>query len=111
MLSTQLESYKGFLQAEVPAEERNEVGLHGAFKSVFPIISYSGHVFMEYVSYRLGEPAFDVKECKIRGLTYSAPLRVLVRLVVYEKETVGKTNKVKRNERTRSLYGRTAIDD
>ena len=95
LLSTQLESYRGFLQAEVPAEKRLENGLHGAFKSVFPIISYSGHVFLEYVSYRLGEPAFDVKECKIRGLTYAAPLRVLVRLVVYEKETVGKTNKVK----------------
>ena len=95
LLSTQLESYRGFLQAQVPAEKRIESGLHGAFKSVFPIISYSGHVFLEYVSYRLGEPTFDVKECKIRGLTYAAPLRVLVRLVVYEKETVGKTNKVK----------------
>jgi DNA-directed RNA polymerase subunit beta len=95
LLSTQLESYRSFLQAEVPAEQRIESGLHGAFKSVFPIISYSGHVFLEYVSYRLGEPTFDVKECKIRGLTYAAPLRVLVRLVVYEKETVGKTNKVK----------------
>ena len=95
LLSTQLESYRGFLQALVPTEKRVESGLHGAFKSVFPIISYSGHVFLEYVSYRLGEPGFDVKECKIRGLTYAAPLRVLVRLVVYEKETVGKTNKVK----------------
>lgn len=95
LLSTQLESYLGFLQVDVPAEKRIESGLHGAFKSVFPIVSYSGHVFLEYISYRLGEPAFDVKECKIRGLTYAAPLRVLVRLVVYEKETVGKTNKVK----------------
>ena len=66
LLSTQLESYRSFLQADEPAEKRMESGLHGAFKSVFPIVSYSGHVFLEYVSYRLGEPTFDVKECKIR---------------------------------------------
>ena len=95
LLATQLESYRSFLQAELPADERQEVGLHNVFQSVFPIVSYSGHVFLEYVSYRLGEPTFDVKECKIRGLTYAAPLRVLVRLVVYDKETFGKTNTIK----------------
>jgi DNA-directed RNA polymerase subunit beta len=53
---------------------------------VFPIVSYSGNAALEYVSYRLGEPVFDVKECQLRGLTYAAPLRVLVRLVIYDKE-------------------------
>ncbi|HEX7027258.1 MAG TPA: DNA-directed RNA polymerase subunit beta, partial [Gammaproteobacteria bacterium] len=95
LLSTQLESYRSFLQADKNAEARSDTGLHGAFKSVFPIVSYSGNVHLEYADYRLGEPPFDVRECKIRGLTYAAPLRVLVRLVVYEKETVGKTNTVK----------------
>jgi len=61
------------------------MGLHAAFRSVFPIVSYSGNVALEYVSYRLGEPVFDVKECQLRGLTYAAPLRVLVRLMIYDK--------------------------
>ena len=56
------------------------------FQSVFPIVSYSGNAALEYVSYRLGAPAFDVKECQMRGMTYAAPLRVLVRLVIYDKE-------------------------
>ncbi|GIX22382.1 MAG: DNA-directed RNA polymerase subunit beta [Gammaproteobacteria bacterium] len=95
LLSMQIESYREFLQLDVPPEQRRDVGLHAAFKSIFPIQSYSGATALEYVSYRLGEPTFDVKECKIRGLTYAAPLRVKMRLVSYEKETVGKTNKIK----------------
>ncbi len=95
LLSTQLDSYRSFLQLDTDPDTRNEAGLHGAFKSVFPIISYSGNVHLEYVDYRLGEPAFDVRECKIRGLTYSAPLRVLVRLVVYDKDAPAKSNVVK----------------
>ncbi|MEE8343370.1 MAG: DNA-directed RNA polymerase subunit beta, partial [Gammaproteobacteria bacterium] len=66
-----------------------------AFKSVFPITSYSGNAALEYVSYRLGTPTFDVKECQMRGLTYSAPLRALVRLVIYDKEASGATKTVK----------------
>src|SRR5215813_12963551 len=86
LLAIQLDSYRQFLQAEVPDSKRNEVGLHAAFRSVFPIVSYSGNASLEYVSYRLGDPVFDVKECQLRGLTYAAPLRVLVRLMVYDKE-------------------------
>ena len=87
LLETQLESYRQFLQEDVPADKRAEVGLHAAFKSVFPISSYSGNASLEYVSYRIGEPAFDVKECQLRGMTYAAPLRVLVRLVLRDKES------------------------
>jgi len=76
LLAIQLDSYRSFLQADKPEESRNQVGLHAAFKSVFPISSYSGNASLEYVSYRLGEPVFDVKECQLRGLTYAAPLRV-----------------------------------
>src|SRR5690606_17979932 len=89
LLSIQIDSYKQFLQDHVRPEERQDVGLHAAFKSVFPIVSYSGNAALEYVSYRLGEPVFDVKECQLRGLTYAAPLRVLVRLVIYDKESSG----------------------
>ena len=95
LLSIQLASYQKFLQQEVSADERTDMGLHSAFNSVFPIVSYSGSAALEYVSYRLGEPVFDVKECQLRGLTYAAPLRVLVRLVIYDKESSGSKKKVK----------------
>ena len=95
LLSIQLDSYRGFLQRNVPAEERIETGLHSAFKSVFPIVSYSGNAALEYISYRLGEPVFDVKECQLRGLTYAAPLRVLVRLVIYDRDAPASKKKIK----------------
>ena len=95
LLSIQLTSYRGFLQRDVSAEARIDTGLHSAFNSVFPIVSYSGNAALEYVSYRLGEPVFDVKECQLRGLTYAAPLRVLVRLVIYDKESPASKKKIK----------------
>ncbi|RMF95254.1 MAG: DNA-directed RNA polymerase subunit beta [Gammaproteobacteria bacterium] len=95
LLSIQLDSYRKFLQEEVPVEDREDVGLHAAFKSVFPIISYSGNAALEYISYRLGEPVFDVKECQLRGMTYAAPLRVQVRLVIYDKDAAGSKKPVK----------------
>jgi DNA-directed RNA polymerase subunit beta len=95
LLAIQIDSYRRFLQAEVAEETREEVGLHSAFKSVFPIASYSGNAYLEYVSYRLGDPVFDVKECQLRGLTYAAPLRVKVRLVVLDKEASGPKKPVK----------------
>ena len=78
LLSIQLDSFRDFLQMEAAPEDRRETGLHAAFKSVFPIVSYSGNAALEYVSYRIGEPVFDVKECQLRGVTYAAPLRVKV---------------------------------
>ena len=69
LLSIQLASYRKFLQQEAVPGERADRGLHSAFNSVFPIVSYSGNAALEYVSYRLGEPVFDVKECQLRGLT------------------------------------------
>ena len=95
LLSIQLDSYRGFLQRNVPAGERIETGLHSAFNSVFPIVSYSGNAALEYISYRLGEPVFDVKECQLRGLTYAAPLRVLVRLVIYDRDAPASKKKIK----------------
>ncbi len=95
LLSIQLESYRKFQQEDRPADKREDIGLHAAFKTVFPIVSYSGNAALEYVSYRLGTPVFDVKECQLRGLTYAAPLRVKVRLVIYDKEVSGKNKPVK----------------
>jgi DNA-directed RNA polymerase subunit beta len=95
LLATQINSYRDFLQEGTTRLQRKDVGLHAAFKSVFPIESYSGNAVLEYVSYRLGEPPFDVRECQLRGTTYAAPLRVLVRLVIYDKESPAGSKVVK----------------
>ena len=95
LLSIQVDSYNKFLQTDKTIENRGDIGLHAAFQSVFPIVSYSGNAALEYVSYRLGQPVFDVKECQMRGLTYAAPIRVLVRLVIYDKEASGTPKPVK----------------
>ncbi|HAU3501261.1 TPA: DNA-directed RNA polymerase subunit beta [Legionella pneumophila] len=86
LLEIQLKSYRDFLQTDTKLSEQLNTGLHAAFSSVFPIESFSGNARLEYVGYKLGEPAFDVRECKLRGLTYSAPLRVKIRLVVLDKD-------------------------
>ncbi|MBK7983141.1 MAG: DNA-directed RNA polymerase subunit beta [Candidatus Competibacteraceae bacterium] len=95
LLAIQLDSYREFLQTETPPGDRREIGLHAAFRSVFPIVSYSGNARLEYVSYRLGEPVFDVRECQLRGLTYAAPLRVRLRLVLMDKDAEAGTHKIK----------------
>src|SRR5258708_33386411 len=94
LLAIQLDSYRRFLQADVAESKRDEIGLHAAFDSVFPISSYSGNATLEYVSYRLGEPGFDVNERQLRGLPYAAPLRVKVRLVVLAEGGSGATKPV-----------------
>ncbi len=86
LLSTQLESFRNFLQADTQQDDRKNEGLQAAFTSIFPIVSHSGNARLEYVNYNLGEPAFDIKECQQRGLTYCAPLRAKVRLVIMDKE-------------------------
>jgi DNA-directed RNA polymerase subunit beta len=103
LLAIQLDSYRKFLQADAAEPNREDVGLHAAFKSVFPIQSYSGNATLEYMHYRLGEPVFDVKECQMRGLTYAAPLRVKVQLKVYEKDAAG-ARKLKRDLVEQEVY-------
>eukprot|EP00747_Dinoflagellata_sp_TGD_P159516 gnl/TRDRNA2_/TRDRNA2_177901_c11_seq1.p1 gnl/TRDRNA2_/TRDRNA2_177901_c11~~gnl/TRDRNA2_/TRDRNA2_177901_c11_seq1.p1 ORF type:complete len:255 (+),score=47.49 gnl/TRDRNA2_/TRDRNA2_177901_c11_seq1:460-1224(+) len=89
LLAIQLDSYRKFLQQDKGAEARLDEGLEAAFRSVFPISSYSGNAALEYAGYEFGKPVFDVKECIIRGTTYAAPLRVRIRLVIYDKESNG----------------------
>ncbi|OUS29570.1 DNA-directed RNA polymerase subunit beta [Gammaproteobacteria bacterium 45_16_T64] len=93
LLAIQMQSYRKFLQQDSTASGRIDDGLQAAFKSVFPITSYSGNAALEYVEYNLGKPAFDVKECQLRGATYSAPLRVKIRLIIYDKESSNKAIK------------------
>ncbi|MDE2117153.1 MAG: DNA-directed RNA polymerase subunit beta [Betaproteobacteria bacterium] len=86
LLSTQLESYSDFLQAQVPPEQRINNGLQAAFNSIFPIESHNKYARLDFVSYNLGMPPFDVRECQQRGLTYASPLRARVRLTLLDKE-------------------------
>src|SRR5487761_1589541 len=86
LLATQLDSFTAFLQAAVPPEKRKNEGLQAAFTSIFPIESHSKNARLEFVSFALGEPPFDVKECQQRGLTFASPLRAKVRLTIMDKE-------------------------
>ncbi|MBE0614101.1 MAG: DNA-directed RNA polymerase subunit beta [Burkholderiales bacterium] len=86
LLATQLDSFTAFLQAAVPPEQRKNEGLQAAFTSIFPIESHSKNARLEFVSFALGEPPFDVKECQQRGLTFASPLRAKVRLTIMDKE-------------------------
>src|SRR5690554_868053 len=86
LLATQLHSYRTFLQSDARSSARKDEGLQAAFNSIFPIISHNGMARLEFVSYVLGEPVFDVKECQLRGLTYASPLRAKVRLVLLDRE-------------------------
>ncbi len=85
LLAMQLDSYHDFLQKNIPANKREDVGLHEAFSSIFPIVSHNGLIELQYVGYDLGKPEFDVRECQLRGVTYSSPLRVRMRVAIYDK--------------------------
>ncbi|GAB3360694.1 DNA-directed RNA polymerase subunit beta [Lysobacter tyrosinilyticus] len=93
LLAIQVDSYREFLQENADPAKRDDKGLHAALKSVFPIVSYSGNAALEYVGYKLGDPPFDERECRNRGLSYGAPLRVTVRLVIYDRESSTKAIK------------------
>lgn len=85
LIAIQKQSFSRFLQEDTPPEERRDMGLHGVFRSVLPIQDYSGTITLEYVSYMLGEPKYDMDECLQRGMTFSAPLKVVFRLVIWEE--------------------------
>jgi DNA-directed RNA polymerase subunit beta len=103
LLATQIDSFNQFLQPDIEPDERKAIGLNAAFKSVFPIESYSGNAVLEYVNYSLGKPGFDVKECQLRGLTFAASLRVKVRLIIYDKDA-GLSNKVVKDIKEQDVY-------
>ncbi|HEV8644386.1 MAG TPA: DNA-directed RNA polymerase subunit beta, partial [Burkholderiales bacterium] len=93
LLATQIDSYAQFLQSELAADKRKNQGLQAAFQSIYPIVSHSGNARLDFVSYQLGIPPFDVKECQQRGLTFAAPLRAKVRLTIMDKEAAKPTVK------------------
>ena len=87
LLATQIDSYTEFLQLGVPFDKRESIGLEAAFRSIFPIHSHNGYASLEFEHYVLGDPPFDVPECQLRGITYAAPLRARIRLVIRDKES------------------------
>ena len=86
LIEVQERSYLRFLQKDVPLEEREDIGLEGVFKSVFPIWDFNETASLEYVHYTLSDPKYDVIECHQRGMTFAAPFKVTVRLVVWDKD-------------------------
>ncbi|WP_374295219.1 DNA-directed RNA polymerase subunit beta [Acinetobacter sp.] len=87
LLAIQVDSYRTFLQDGKTPKNRDDIGLQAAFRSVFPIESYSGNAALEFVEYSLGKPEFDVRECILRGSTYAAPMRVKIRLILRDRDT------------------------
>ncbi len=89
LIDIQKQSYVKFLQMDTPPDERDDIGLQGVFKSVFPIKDFNETCSLEFVSYHLERPKYDVQECHQRGMTYAAPLKVVIRLVVWDKSDDG----------------------
>src|SRR6266545_2450676 len=84
LIDIQKQSYEKFLQKDIPVDQREDVGLQGVFKSVFPIKDFSETSSLEFVSYNLDKPKYDVDECRQRGMTFAAPIKVVIRLVVWD---------------------------
>jgi DNA-directed RNA polymerase subunit beta len=94
LVEVQRRSYEEFLQAETLPDRRDEKGLHAALKSVFPIMDYNNSAILEFSSYSLGTPKYDVRECIEQGMTFAAPLKLRVRLVVFDQQDKAVKNRV-----------------
>lgn len=86
LIELQKDSYDAFLQADVPPERRENIGLQGVFNSIFPIEDYNRTASLEFLNYFIGKPEYSIEECKKRGITYEAPVKINVRLVVYNTD-------------------------
>jgi len=103
LIDIQMKSYEKFLQKDTPLEKRGNIGLQGAFKSIYPISDFSGKCSLEFVSYKIGESRYDVKECIAKGLTYAAPLKIVVRLVVFDADRTSE-QKIIRDIKEQEIY-------
>ncbi|MEA2013972.1 MAG: DNA-directed RNA polymerase subunit beta [Thermodesulfobacteriota bacterium] len=104
LIEIQRKSYEKFLQADIKPEDRSTSGLQGAFHSVFPIVDFGGKCSLEFVSYKIGDPRYDVRECTQKGMTYNAPLRVVIRLVVFDSNGRGGEVKTVRDIKEQEIY-------
>ncbi len=103
LIEIQKASYERFMQREALPDQRTDIGLQSAFTSVFPISDYNNTTMIEFIDYSIGEPKYDVQECLERGMTYAAPLKIRVRLVIWDKEVKGEA-KVLRDIREQEVY-------
>ncbi|MGH7819905.1 MAG: DNA-directed RNA polymerase subunit beta, partial [Candidatus Binatia bacterium] len=103
LIDIQKRSYDEFLQAGVPPESRKDTGLQGVFKSVFPIKDFNETASLEFVSFTLGTPKYDVEECHQRGMTYAAPLKVTIQLVIWDVDAQSNVRTIK-NVKEQEVY-------
>jgi DNA-directed RNA polymerase subunit beta len=103
LIEVQKRSYETFLQKDVSPERREEFGLQAVFKSVFPIADYNDNALLEFDSYHFGEPKYTVEECHDRGMTFAIPLKVTLRLVVFDHDKEAKTRTI-REQRGQEVY-------
>src|SRR5215468_3323010 len=103
LIEIQRRSYDEFLQKDVRPSERKDVGLQAVFKSVFPIKDFNDTAWLDFESYSLGEPKYDVDECHQRGMTYAAPLKVTVRLVIWDVDATTGAKSIK-NVKEQEVY-------
>jgi len=104
LLQMQKDAYTAFLQADVPPKKRTAEGLQAAFEAAFPIVSHNGFVEMKYLEYNLAKPAFDVRECQTRGLTFASAVRAKVQLIIYDRESSTSQNKVIKEVKEQEVY-------
>ena len=104
LLQMQKDAYTAFLQADTPPKKRSIDGLQAAFNSAFPIVSHNGFVEMKFVEYNLAKPAFDVRECQTRGLTFASAVRAKVQLIIYDRESSTSQSKVVKEVKEQEVY-------
>ncbi|PAT31035.1 DNA-directed RNA polymerase subunit beta [Vandammella animalimorsus] len=104
LLQMQKDAYTAFLQAEVPPKKRLDEGLQAAFNSAFPIVSHNGFVEMKFIEYNLAKPAFDVRECQTRGLTFASAVRARLQLIIYDRDSSTAQNKVVKEVKEQEVY-------
>jgi DNA-directed RNA polymerase subunit beta len=109
LIEIQVRSYKQFLQKDIPPEERTDTGLQGVFKQVFPIKDFYETVELRFVKYRLGRPKYDVLESLMKGITYAAPLRVTIQLIIYDVQEGVKTGQIKAIKEQEVYFGEVPI--
>jgi DNA-directed RNA polymerase subunit beta len=104
LLQMQKDAYTAFLQAGISPQKRAQEGLQAAFSSAFPIVSHNGFVEMKYLEYNLAKPAFDVRECQTRGLSYGSAVRAKVQLIIYDRDASTTQNKVVKEVKEQEVY-------
>ena len=104
LLQMQKDAYTAFLQADLQPKKRKPEGLQAAFESAFPIVSHNGFVEMKFIEYTLGKPAFDVRECQTRGLTFASAVRARVQLIIYDRESSTPSSKVVKEVKEQEVY-------